>query len=128
MRIRLATTAFVLVLGLLATACGGTEEASNLSPDAQAGKDFAASSCGGCHTTTGSTSSGPTWKGLAGSQVQLADGSTVTADDDYLTRSILDPGAEITKGFNDSMSMSFPKGSISDEQARQLVAYLNTLK
>jgi cytochrome c oxidase subunit 2 len=37
--------------------------------------------CLACHSTDGSGRTGPTWQGLAGSQVRLSDGSMVTADD-----------------------------------------------
>lgn len=42
--------------------------------------------CLSCHSTDGSSGVGPTWKGLAGSAVRLANGSTVTADGEYLTQ------------------------------------------
>ncbi len=122
----------VLVLGasIVLGACGKDSESSTaaLSPDAAAGKAFASTNCMGCHTTTGSRSTGPTWKGLAGSSVQLDGGQTVVADDAYLTKAIVDPGAEIVSGYPKTMASAFPAGSISDEQARQLVAYINTLK
>jgi hypothetical protein len=41
---------------------------------------------------------GPSWKGLAGSQVKLGDGRTVAADDAYLTRHIIEPDALTVKG------------------------------
>lgn len=56
--------------------------------------------CSGCHSLDGTTGAGPTWKGLAGSKVTLANGQTVTADAGYLTRSIVDPNAQIVKGFH----------------------------
>lgn len=60
---------------------------------------FTADGCASCHSLDGTTSVGPTMQGLAGSTVTLSDGSTATADDAYLTRSITDPDAEIAKGF-----------------------------
>src|SRR5919199_2209726 len=55
--------------------------------------------CLACHSTTGATVVGPTWKGLAGSKVDLTNGQSGTADDDYLKESILQPDAKIVKGF-----------------------------
>ena len=55
--------------------------------------------CSACHSLSGSAGAGPTLKGLAGSSVALADGSTVTADDAYLTRSITDADAQVVKGY-----------------------------
>ena len=60
--------------------------------DAAAGKQLAEQlGCQLCHSTNGSAGVGPTWQNLAGAQVKLADGTTVTADDAFLVRSILDP-------------------------------------
>ena len=42
---------------------------------------------------------GPPLIGLLGSQVELADGHTVTVDEDYLRESILKPNAKIVKGY-----------------------------
>jgi len=60
---------------------------------------YTADGCSGCHSLTGAAGAGPTFKGLAGSTVTLTDGSTVTADDAYLSRSITDPDAQIVKGY-----------------------------
>jgi cytochrome c2 len=68
--------------------------------DSSSGKQlFAADGCSSCHSLDGSKGVGPTVKGLAGSRVQLTDGSTVTADDAYLTKAITDPDAQIVKGY-----------------------------
>ena len=63
--------------------------------------------CISCHTTDGSSSVGPTWLNLYGSEESLEDGSTVTVDDAYLRDSILDPGKNITAGFQDLMPATF---------------------
>jgi cytochrome c oxidase subunit 2 len=55
--------------------------------------------CSGCHSLDGSDGVGPSVQGLAGSTVTLEDGSTVTADADYLSRSITDPDAQISEGY-----------------------------
>ena len=39
----------------------------------------------------------------------------------------MDPGADIVEGYADTMSSAFPAGSFTDEQAAQLVAYINAL-
>jgi cytochrome c oxidase subunit 2 len=56
--------------------------------------------CDSCHTHDGSPGAGPTWLGLFGREEQLADGSTVTVDEEYLHDSILNPNAQIVAGFN----------------------------
>lgn len=81
-----------------------------------------------CHTTNGSAAAGPTFAGLAGSRVTLADGTTVTADDAYLKRSILDPEAQTVAGFPKGlMATLVPPNSITTLQADAIVAYLDAL-
>jgi cytochrome c1 len=55
--------------------------------------------CQGCHTIDGTTSTGPTWKGLAGSTVVQTDGTTVITTDAYLIRVITDPSTLKVKGY-----------------------------
>ena len=69
----------------------GTNASSGGGSVARGKQLFADNGCGGCHSTDGSASVGPTIKGLAGSRVQLADGSTATVDDGYLAKAIASP-------------------------------------
>ncbi|MBE0599547.1 MAG: cytochrome c oxidase subunit II [Desulfuromonadales bacterium] len=58
--------------------------------------------CLGCHSLDGSPGVGPTLQGIFGRQVTvLVDGQerTLTADRDYLRRSILEPQVEMVKGY-----------------------------
>ena len=66
---------------------------------AQGEELWSSTGCAGCHSLDGAAGVGPTMQGLAGSTVTLDDGSTVTADDAYLARSITDPDAQISEGF-----------------------------
>jgi cytochrome c oxidase subunit 2 len=81
--------------------------------------------CRGCHTVDGGAGTGPTWFHLYGEPVQLADGSTVTADDAYIKESILDPQAKLVAGFE---SVVMPTYDFTDEQIADIIAYLKTLK
>ncbi len=83
--------------------------------------------CQNCHSLDGSPSAGPTWKGLYGSQVKLADGAEATANDEYLYRSIIDPSAQIVQGFPDIMPKDFG-GKLSDEQIKAIIDFIKTLK
>jgi cytochrome c2 len=86
---------------------------------------YASLGCQGCHTLDGSKSSGPTFKGLAGSKVQLANGQTVTADDAYLLESILDPDKQIVKGYQPGVMSSVIKPhTVPEDQAKQLVDFI----
>jgi cytochrome c2 len=86
-------------------------------------------SCTGCHTLDGTKSTGPTWKGLAGSKVHQTDGTTITATDSYLVNVIEDPTTLKVVGYDPSLMASYiPPGSISHSQAIALVAYIKTIK
>lgn len=119
---RFAVGAAVLALVIGAAACGGGE--SDLSEVAQRGKDTALSNgCASCHGAQGQGGVGPTWIDLAGSDVELEDGSTVVADDAYLVRSIVDPDAEKVAGY----TLPMPVNGLSDAQAADIVAYIKEL-
>jgi cytochrome c oxidase subunit 2 len=77
-----------------------------------------------CYTCHGVRS--PTVAGLYGTTVQLADGRTVLADDNYLRESILDPAAKIVAGYTPIMPSY--KGLLSEEQIFDLIAYIKSLK
>jgi len=83
--------------------------------------------CGACHSADGSPRTGPTWKGLAGSEVELADGTTALADHDYLVTSIVNPNLQIVAGYTANVMPSF--ANVLDQTAvESIVAYIETLK
>jgi cytochrome c oxidase subunit II len=111
--------ALAIVMALSACGRGGSSSAS------AAGQDAAQSlGCAGCHGTHGQGGIGPPWRGLAGSHVQLADGSSVVANDAYLRRSIRVPSAQRVKGYNVQM----PQISVTPTQVSDLIAYIHSLK
>jgi cytochrome c oxidase subunit 2 len=85
--------------------------------------------CFACHTTDGSKLIGPSYLNLyASQQVVLRDGKeiTITVNDEYIRRSILDPNADITKGFPSGLMQSF-RSTISDDDIAKIIEYLKTL-
>jgi cytochrome c oxidase subunit 2 len=84
-----------------------------------------ASGCAACHTINGASGIGPTWFGLAGSQVSISGDGTVTADDAYIHESIKAPQAKIVAGFENQL---MPNYGFTDEQINDIVAYIKTLK
>jgi cytochrome c oxidase subunit 2 len=68
---------------------------------------------------------GPNLIGVYNKPVLLEDGRTVTADENYVRESILDPTAKIVSGFKPVMPTF--QGIISDEQLNALVAYVKSL-
>lgn len=102
---------------------GGT--AGPAVPPAQAGETlFAQNACATCHNAT-ATSIGPDLAGVFGSERQLADGSTVLVDENYLRESIMVPLAKVRAGYQPVMPPF--QGLISEEQLMQLIAYIRTL-
>jgi cytochrome c oxidase subunit 2 len=87
-------------------------------------KIFAELGCVTCHRTD-APGRGPNLQGLFGRPVQLEDGRTVIADENYIRESILDPGAKVVKGFKPVMPTF--QGLVSEEQLNALVAYVKSL-
>ncbi len=96
-------------------------------PDAKRGeKLYNESGCKACHSLDGAKGVGPTWKGLFGHEVELADGSTITADEAYLTESIKEPAAKTVAGYPSNAMPSF--AYLTDGQVADLVEFIKTLK
>jgi len=100
-------------------------QAAAQTPEARGQALTVQNGCTACHTTDGSAGIGPTWLGLYDEQVELADGTTVTADDEYIKESILDPQAKIVAGFE---TVLMPQFQFTEEQLADIIAYLKTLK
>jgi cytochrome c oxidase subunit 2 len=81
--------------------------------------------CGSCHRSD-TQGRGPNLVGVFGKPVLLDDGRTVTADENYVRESILNPGAKIAAGFKNIMP-SF-QGVVNEEQLLSLVAYIKSLQ
>lgn len=82
--------------------------------------------CTACHAPTKEKLVGPGWGGLYGSTVTLADGSTVIADDAYLTEKILQPDAKLVAGYEAGVMPSFAE-MLDADQIADVVAYIRSL-
>lgn len=85
--------------------------------------------CFACHTTDGSKLIGPSYLNLYGSQQVVVRGGqevTITANDEYIKRSILDPAADITKGYPNNLMQSY-RSTVSDADIQKIIEYLKTL-
>ena len=95
----------------------------------QGQKLYGSLGCQACHTTNGSKSTGPSFKGLYGRQTKLTTGQTLSANMAYLIDSIRDPDKQIVQGYSAGiMSSAIKKGSVSDADAKALIAFIKTLK
>jgi cytochrome c oxidase subunit 2 len=78
--------------------------------------------CQGCHSLDGSDMVGPTWEGLYGkTDHQMADGSTITADANYLRESILQSGAKLVEGYQNVMPSY---SNLSEREVTGLVEFI----
>ena len=95
-------------------------------PEGQGQLLTVANGCVGCHSVTStSLPTAPTWFGIYGEKVDLANGTTVTVDDAYITESIRDPKAKEVAGFSPTI---MPPYTLTDEQITNIIAYIKTLK
>jgi cytochrome c oxidase subunit II len=100
---------------------GGAVEGSM----AEIGEDlFHRFACAGCHRS-GAPVPAPALAGLLGRRVALEGGGRVTAEEDYVRESILDPRAKIVAGYQPVMPTF--KGLISEEGILQIIAYIKSL-
>ena len=100
-------------------------------PEAKAGQKgldlLQSKGCLGCHTTDGTPKVGPTFRGLYERKVTVSTQGkerTIVADEEYLKRSVLDPGSDVVKGFPNIM----PKMPVSEDELKEIVNYIETLK
>jgi cytochrome c oxidase subunit 2 len=136
-RVAVASTV-TLLMGVAAVSCGddGDSESGAATVtdapgatvagagDPSNGEQLSRSSgCAGCHGQDFGGGAGPEWIGLAGSEVELTDGSVVVADTAYLTRAIADPSAELVAGYN----LKMPANGLSDAEIADIVAFIETL-
>ena len=103
-------------------------DASNIWKGDHAGKEvgrrIAAANCLSCHSIDGSKNTGPSWKDLFGRQGTFTDGSSYTADEDYIHESIINPQKHIVAGYSGAMP-SFIR--LSDREINALIAYMKSL-
>jgi cytochrome c oxidase subunit 2 len=91
---------------------------------------FRSIGCIACHSTDGSELTGPTFKGAFGHEVTVVTSGkerTITVDESYIKKSILEPNADLVKGFNANLMQTY-KGQLSDQEITDLVEYIKSLK
>lgn len=85
--------------------------------------------CAGCHNVAGSeVKVGPNFNGIYDTEEEIAGGSPVTVDANYIRESILTPEAKIVEGFQNKQAMQSFQGKLNDDQIRWIVAYIKSLK
>jgi cytochrome c oxidase subunit 2 len=106
------------------------ERASNLLatlPPVEAGKIlYTRRGCAQCHTIDGTARTGPSFKGTFGTKQQLADGSTIDLDENYIRESILEPMKKVRAGYRPVMPSY--KGQLKDPEIDAIIEYIKSLK
>jgi cytochrome c oxidase subunit 2 len=82
--------------------------------------------CFRCHTPDGTPHIGPTFAGLYGARIELEGAAPVIADDQYLTSSMMDPGAQIHAGFKNVMPSY--QGVLTAPEVGALVEFIRSLR
>jgi len=85
--------------------------------------------CIACHSADGSKIVGPSYKGIFGHKTLVETNGKereVTVDEAYIRKSILEPEADVVKGFAKGAMVSY-KGQLNDEQIDKIIEYIKTL-
>ncbi len=87
--------------------------------------------CARCHSVDDDNPAlpntlGPTWVNLYRAQRMFADGKTAIADEAYLTRSMMDPMAELVEGYPPMMPSY--QGVLQSGEAAAIAEYIKTLR
>lgn len=82
--------------------------------------------CLACHTVDGQRHVGPTWAGLYGLWITMNDGRRVLADEEYLTRLMMEPNADVVDGYKSVMPSYF--GLLPQPEVAAMVEYIKSLR
>lgn len=88
---------------------------------------YTSKACIGCHSLDGSKVIGPSFKGLYGKSESLADGTSVTVNDEYLKNSLLKPNDQIVAGYPAGQMPAF-EGQLSDQDIADIIEFIKTAK
>ncbi len=101
-----------------------TDNATSPTLPTQGRELFTQYGCAGCHMGSSSVRA-PRLEGVFGGPVPLNDGTVVTADEQYIRDSILEPKKQVVAGFEPRMP-SFA-GQIPEDDLIRLIAYIKSL-
>ena len=81
--------------------------------------------CVQCHSLDGSAMTGPSFKGVYSSIQAMANGESITVDENYLRESILEPQAKVRAGYKPVMPTY--QGQLKNEEIAALIAFIKSL-
>ncbi len=86
--------------------------------------------CISCHSLDGSKIVGPSFKGVWGMTETVITNDAereITIDEAYIKRSIIEPNADVVKGYNKGLMISY-KDLVSEKEMNDIIEYIKTLK
>lgn len=86
--------------------------------------------CIACHSLDGVKIVGPSFKGIYGHEVDVVTNGQerkIVVDDEYIKNSIYEPNADVVKGFNPGLMISY-KQTIKEEDVAKIIEYIRELK
>jgi cytochrome c oxidase subunit 2 len=89
-------------------------------------KLYQSKACATCHNVDGRPGIGPSFLGRFGTQIDLADGSRVEADENYMRESILNPQAKVAAGYQSVMPTY--QGLLKDREIDALIEYIKSIQ
>lgn len=82
--------------------------------------------CNACHSVDGTTGTGPTWKGVWGTEESFSNHPTpVRVDENYIRESILEPGVKVVRGYPNQM-VSY-QGRLTDREILAIITFIKSL-
>lgn len=85
------------------------------------------SKCSACHNITAEKKVGPGFAGLFGSTRKFQDGSSATADENYLRSSMLNPNEQVVEGYPAGVMPIF-QGQMSEQETTAVIDYIKGLQ
>lgn len=98
---------------------------STMSPEEGGARLYQIHGCPQCHSVDGTAGIAPSFKGIWGTEEQLASGERVRVDENYIRQSILDPQSQIVAGYQGVMPTY--QGRLKDAEITALIAYIRSL-
>ena len=88
-------------------------------------KLYVSKTCNTCHSIDGRAMNGPSFQGVYGHEVTLADGSKLIVDENYIRESILNPQSKVVAGYQPIMPTF--QGLVQAHEIDALIAFIKTL-
>jgi len=104
----------------------GSSGGEGMSLEEYGRKLYVSKACNTCHSIENKNLVGPAFNGVYGKTRVFTSGEKLTADENYIRESILEPQAKIVAGYDPVMPTY--QGLLGDREIDAIIAYMKTLK